>query len=189
MVVQGVKLARPSVDVQRFKGSMRAFAGSVCVVTVDTPEGRGGLTVTSVMALSVDPPTLLFCVNRRSASAPALRLGRTVGVSLLASDSEAVARRFTGMDGHQGEQRYGADDWLSCGHHGTPVLASACVGMVCEIEEVIERHTHLLVLAAVCELAPPPVPEPAPLVYWQGRYARPVTLGQGAEPHPSVPLR
>ncbi len=66
----------------------------VSVVLWSGPDGTGGMTVTSVNAASLDPPLLVFCVDRRSSRLAALRRAHEVSVNLLGSGQEGLADRF-----------------------------------------------------------------------------------------------
>jgi len=43
---------------------MRRLAGGVSVITAGDGDARTGLTVTSAISLSMDPPTMMVSVNR-----------------------------------------------------------------------------------------------------------------------------
>lgn len=52
--------------------AMRQLAGGVSVITAGLGPDRTGLTVTSATALSLDPPTVIVCVNRGASAWAAL---------------------------------------------------------------------------------------------------------------------
>jgi flavin reductase (DIM6/NTAB) family NADH-FMN oxidoreductase RutF len=60
--------AAPTQDPAQFRGAMRHLFGGVSVITVGDGDTRTGLTVTSTIPLSTDPPTILVSVNRSSSS-------------------------------------------------------------------------------------------------------------------------
>jgi cob(II)yrinic acid a,c-diamide reductase len=77
-----------------YKGLMRHLAGAVTVVTAGKPGERRGLTATAICSLSVSPPTLLACVNRRAGAHDLIISDRVFSVNVLASDQESVAAAF-----------------------------------------------------------------------------------------------
>jgi flavin reductase (DIM6/NTAB) family NADH-FMN oxidoreductase RutF len=64
------------------------------VLTVDVEGERLGLTVGSVMSLSLEPPLVGVSVSRQAAMHELLRRADEFGLSLLAGDQEAVAQHF-----------------------------------------------------------------------------------------------
>jgi flavin reductase (DIM6/NTAB) family NADH-FMN oxidoreductase RutF len=73
---------------------MRAFPAGVAVVTVDAAGERLGLTVGSVISLSLEPPLVGVTVSRQAAMHELLREAGGFALSLLAGDQEAVAQHF-----------------------------------------------------------------------------------------------
>ncbi|AKR58343.1 hypothetical protein XM25_21625 [Devosia sp. H5989] len=150
-----------------FKRAMRGFVGSVCVITVGEGEERSGLTATSVISLSAEPPRMLFCVNRSASAWPLLDRYKRFGINALAGEQQHIADRFAGRDGAKGPARYANADWLTLAT-GAPILADALVAFDCELEERIDRHTHSIIIAKVIELRVRP--DAPALVYGNGIY-------------------
>jgi flavin reductase (DIM6/NTAB) family NADH-FMN oxidoreductase RutF len=146
---------------------MRHLPSGVCVVTFGQGDARTGMTATSVSSLSVEPPTMLVTVNRASSSYAALARSRAFGVNVLASEHQDVANRFAGRGGEQGLERYAERRWLTL-NSGVWLLSDAVAVFDCEIEEIIERHTHAIVIGRVNGLVAPG--GPSALVYWRGAY-------------------
>jgi len=64
------------------------------VLTVDVEGERLGLTVGSVVSLSLEPPLVGVSVSRQAAMHELLRRAEEFALSLLAGDQEAVAQHF-----------------------------------------------------------------------------------------------
>ncbi len=154
-------------DPAAFRAAMRELAGGVCVVTSGQGDHRTGLTATSITSLSLEPPTLIACINRQSSTAPVLQQSRSFAINVLGAHQRDIAARFSGKDGLKGADRYAQADWISLAT-GTPVLADALAAFDCEVEELIERHSHLIVIGRVQALHKKG--GSAPLVYWNGDY-------------------
>ena len=157
-----------------FAQAMRHFASAVSVVTVEHQGRRSGFTATSVASFCASPPTLLVSTQACSSSAHLLAGSRRFAVNLLAPQDQAVAQRFTGFGGEQGEQRYQQAQWLQASAGGAPLLASSVVALDCCVEETLERHGQLLVFGRVLAIHAPQPPNvqavQPPLLYWQGQY-------------------
>ena len=148
------------------KDAMRQVVGAVSVVTVGDGAERTGLTVTSAVSLSLDPPTMVVSVNRAASSWPAFQRYRHFCVNLLASHHLEVADRFAGRHGVKGAARYEGARWEQL-VTGAPALADAVASIDCAVEEFIERHSHAILIGAVKGLR---INGGAPLVYGQGSY-------------------
>ena len=155
------------VDVPAFKHAMGSLAGAVSVITVGTGALRTGFTATSVSSYSVEPPTILVSLNRVSSSWPVLLEAGSFAVNVLAEGQSAVADRFAGRGGIKGNDRYVGWDWsrLDSGSLG---LKGALSVIDCDIEEVIERHSHAIVLGRVRSVET--AQGISPLLYWRGGY-------------------
>ena len=73
---------------------MRRFPAGVAVVGVDLDGERVGLTVGTLIPLSLTPPLVGFAVRREAALHELLRRAGRFGVSLLAEGQEHVAQHF-----------------------------------------------------------------------------------------------
>jgi flavin reductase (DIM6/NTAB) family NADH-FMN oxidoreductase RutF len=107
---------------------MRGFPAGVAVLTVDVEGERIGLTVGSVVSLSLEPPLVGVAVSRQAAMHELLRRAGAFALSLLAGDQEAVAQHFArgvppfahwhGIPTREGARGAplveGAHGWLEC---------------------------------------------------------------------------
>jgi flavin reductase (DIM6/NTAB) family NADH-FMN oxidoreductase RutF len=151
-----------------FRGAMRHLAGGVSVITVGRGINITGMTVSSVSSLAVEPPTLIVSVNRNSSSWALLDRYGAFGINVLAAHQLGIAERFSGKGGVKGADRFAGAEWTSGGPAGVPLLVGALVAIECAVEDVIERHSHAIVIGRVLDLG---VTEATgPLLYWHGEY-------------------
>lgn len=165
----------PKDVADEFRSALRHLAGGVSVVTTGRGGDRTGLTVTSLSSLSAEPPTVMFGLNLSSSSLPVLRRHRSFGVNFLTAAQKEIADRFAGRGGEKGPARYAEAQW-SEGRTGAPLLDGALAALDCELEELIERHSHAIVIGRVREIRFGA--NDAALLYWRGDYER---LGWMAE--------
>jgi flavin reductase (DIM6/NTAB) family NADH-FMN oxidoreductase RutF len=150
-----------------FRNAMRQLTGGVSVITAGKGRDISGMTVTSVSSLSVDPPSLIVSLNRESSSWPLVKRYGFFGVNILTSDQVDIAERFTGKGGLKGADRFAGAPWTTRAS-GVPLLADALAAIDCEVEDVVERHSHAIVIGRVLDVAVSA--RTAALAYWQGRY-------------------
>ena len=159
---------RPALmaDPVGLKQAMRHLVGGVSVVTAGTGEERTGATVTSAHSLSMEPETMLISINMSSSTWPVIRRTGHFCVNILRSDQRAVADRFAGRDGLKGAARYEGAAW-SVLETGALALDGALASIDCEVDHILERHSHALIFGAVRAVVTGSGPA---LVYSHGHY-------------------
>jgi flavin reductase (DIM6/NTAB) family NADH-FMN oxidoreductase RutF len=107
---------------------MRRFPAPVAVVTTELDGERFGLTVGSLVSLSLDPPLVGISIGKDSSSHEPIRRAGGWAASLLGADQVAAAQHFarSGIppvalwigvdvrDGARGPLVEGAIGWLEC---------------------------------------------------------------------------
>jgi flavin reductase (DIM6/NTAB) family NADH-FMN oxidoreductase RutF len=161
--------AAPASSSDAFRDAMRQLASGVSIVTSGNDGEWAGITATSVTSLSLEPPTLLVCVNRTSSLVPVLQRHRQFGVSFLSANQQAIADRFAGRGGFTGMERFAVGRW-STRITGAPVLDDALATIDCELEEIMERHSHLIVIGRVLATGTSDLSDP--LLHWRSDFTR-----------------
>ena len=146
---------------------MRQLAGGVSIITTSGEGVRAGFTASSVTSLTLEPPCILVCINRKVSAWPTISREGRFCANILAVRHRALALRFSGAGGVHGAERFEEGEWIT-GPHGTPVLADALAAIECDLEEAVERHSHVIAIGAVRQIRLGG--SGAPLVYAQGGY-------------------
>lgn len=162
----------------QFRAGMRQLAGGVCIIATQFDGERHASTVTSVSSLSMDPPSMIVCVNSGSSIHAPLQAAGRLSINLLSASQLHVAQCCTGFDGRTGEARFAAGDWVAH-RDGVPVLHDALASIICTIDAAWTGGSHSVMHCMVQEiLAGPPG---QPLVYANRRYGTLLPL----EPEPA----
>jgi 3-hydroxy-9,10-secoandrosta-1,3,5(10)-triene-9,17-dione monooxygenase reductase component len=162
--------------VQLFRQVLGHFCTGVTVITTVDAAGPAGFTCQSFAAVSLDPPLVLFCPSRASATWP--RIGRAghFCANVLADEQRELARVFAGSGaggpggagGAGGAGKFDGVGW-SPAPTGAPVLDGALAWVTAEVADVHEAGDHYVVTGRVTGLrACRPGP---PLLFYKGRYA------------------
>jgi flavin reductase (DIM6/NTAB) family NADH-FMN oxidoreductase RutF len=153
-----------AIDPFQFRQLLGHFATGVSVLTLTTPEGRPlGMTANSLSSVSLSPPLISVCVDREAEMHPVILPASEFVVNVLASDQEALARRFS--DKH--EDRFdGVGYRLS--PEGLVLLDGALAHFVCTREATYPGGDHTIVLGRVVGGT---AHEGHPLLYYRGGYA------------------
>ena len=143
---------------------MRRVPAGVSVVTVDAAGQRLGLTVASLVPLSLEPPLVGASISRQAALHELLGEAGSFGVSFLGAGQEAVAQHFArgvppiamwaGVAVRPGE--------------GPPLLEGAIGWLLCELARQEDAGEHTLFVGGVTAVEQG-APGPA-LAYVNGAY-------------------
>jgi flavin reductase (DIM6/NTAB) family NADH-FMN oxidoreductase RutF/DNA-binding MarR family transcriptional regulator len=138
--------ATEALDGADFRAAMSQFLTGVAVVTVREGGKPRGITVNSLTSVSLDPPILLVCFDRRSASLKALQSNKSFGVSILTQEQQALAARFGRRETQESSHTLDSEqcDELA----GVPTVAGALARIVCRLEHSLEAGSHTVIFGA-----------------------------------------
>ncbi|HET6601992.1 MAG TPA: flavin reductase family protein [Gaiella sp.] len=121
------------------------FPSGVAVVTVDSGGQRVGLTVATLVGLSLEPPLVGFSVARGAALHELLREAGRCAVSLLAAGQESLAEHFA-----RGVPPIGMWEGIATEPSvGSPLLSDALGWLECALHDEVPAGTHTLFVCAV----------------------------------------
>ena len=166
--------AEDRFDRRAFRRALGQFATGVTVVTARAADGRRiGLTANSFTSVSLDPPLVLFCLDRSAPSLPAFLDCTHVAIHVLAADQHHLSRRFStpAEDKFAGLQ---AED----GPGGVPLLGGVLARFVCRHTATYDGGDHVILVAEVEEYE---AFDGEPLVFHSGLY-------RVATRHPDAPV-
>ena len=76
------------------RGLMREWPHGVSILSVDAEGDRMGVTVSSLVSLSLDPPLVGVSIGKQASCYELVRRAGRFAISLLGADQEELARRF-----------------------------------------------------------------------------------------------
>ena len=161
------------VDGTAFKQALRGLAGGVSIVSSGHAPQRHGLTVTAACSVSVEPPTVLVCVNRSAGAHDTILQTMVFGLNVLASRHVLLAQKFAGLDGSKGDIRFVEKEWRKL-TTGAPILIDAVCSFDCRVVDIHPVGTHSVFVGVV--LAEDHQDDAEPLMYRQGQFAVPANL-------------
>lgn len=154
-----------SVDSAAFRRALGQFASGVTVLATRGADGRPrGLTVSAFCSVSLHPPLVLACVDRRADANEGLRQTGVFGISILGEDQEDVSRRFA-LRGHE---KFDAAP-LRNGRHGVPLVEGALAWIECRVRSFHEEGDHTVWVGEVLAVWSH---RGRPLVYQAGAYRK-----------------
>jgi flavin reductase (DIM6/NTAB) family NADH-FMN oxidoreductase RutF len=165
-------------DGRAFRAALGCFPTGIAVMTASSttaPDETShiGITVNSFTSVSLEPPLVLWCIDRRSRRYPAFAGAPGFTVSILGSGHKAVSSRLAGA----GEHSLDGIDLIPT-ELGPPALADSLAVFECALESVQDAGDHAILIGRVLRFARHDEAG-APLVYFQGKYG---ALAQGQPP-------
>jgi flavin reductase ActVB len=137
-----------SLLVRDFREAMSCFPSGVAVVTTADEAGRWwGVTVSAFCSVSVDPPTVLFCLDEAASCRDAFHGARSWAVNVLSVPQERLARLFA----TRGADKFSQDSF-DLNADGHPVLPAATFVLGCHRRAVHAAGDHSIVVGEVREV-------------------------------------
>jgi flavin reductase (DIM6/NTAB) family NADH-FMN oxidoreductase RutF len=138
-----------SVEASDFRGACGLFPTGVTVVTRRTADGRPyGMTVSSFTSVSLEPPLILICIDKRAGFLADFHTAMPFAVNVLREDQQNVAVRFSQS---LEERRFEGLDWTE-GSSGVPLLGGAVASFECRLVQTVEAGDHFVLIGEVEEI-------------------------------------
>ena len=135
------------ISADMFKQSMRLLAGGVCIVATHSDGAWHGLTMTAVCSVTMDPPSLIACVNRDAGAHAAMSATGRLSVNVLSDDHADLAGLFSSAK-VKGPERFDESKWTAMAS-GVPALVDALAVLDCEIVRHLEIGQHSVFICEV----------------------------------------
>jgi flavin reductase (DIM6/NTAB) family NADH-FMN oxidoreductase RutF len=171
-------MAVSACEPEAFRTVIGHLAAGVTVLTTTLDGTRLGMTASAVTSLSLEPPMLLACVNRRSPTGQAIARTGLLGVSILSESQGTLASRFAAAS----DDRFAGVDVVD-GALGVPLLGAALARLECRVVEQVPGGTHTVFLAEVLHAE---AGAGSPLAYFRGRFGRLDVVEDEAVHEPTV---
>lgn len=149
------------------KDAMRKVAATVGVVSTRHAGSPMAMTATSFCSVSLDPASILVCVNHSASMHGALKTGTAFCMNLLGEGQNDVSAACGGQVHPQ--ERFTIGEWRGT-HDAVPYLGNAQANIFCEVAQVVDCGTHSIIIGRVTDVDV--MPDLAPLVYCDGGYVR-----------------
>ena len=152
------------MDPAEFRNAIGRFLTGVTVITTAHDGVLHGITASAVASLSVEPPTLLICLNKQSATRGAVTAARQFVVNVLAEDQADLAMHFASKSPEKFVRLE-----IEASPHGLPRLPGAIATVDCAVVAEVDGGTHSIFIGrAVAGSAG----DGAPLGYFRGRFVQ-----------------
>lgn len=170
-----------SFDMLEFRRALGQFATGVAVISAQNPRGEAvGMTMSSFNSVSIDPPLILFSVDRKAYSLPEMLQAKGYAVNILSRGQEHLSNQFA---------KALSDKWAavehSFGHTEAPLIRGALAHFECEPYAHYNGGDHVIFVGRVLSFSASKDLTDVPLIFWRGKYHG---LEVGHESAPLWPL-
>jgi flavin reductase (DIM6/NTAB) family NADH-FMN oxidoreductase RutF len=153
-------------DPRDFRNALGNFATGVTIVTARSRSGEPlGLTANSFNSVSLDPPLVLFSLNRQAYSLKSFEEAGNFAINVLRDDQQDISQVFAqaATDKWQG---LAFETWES----GAPIFSHALAVFDCSTHAVHDGGDHLIFIGRVQRFMHDP--DGRPLLYFRGNYGK-----------------
>ena len=152
------------VSNNEFRAALSRFVSGVTVVTALGKDNLpAGITVSAFSSLSLDPPLILACIDKRASLHDHLTEGSYFAVNILAEDQQDISRLFASKD----EDRFNGTRYR-WGVSGAPLLDGSVAYIECRVVHAYPGGDHTIIVGEVESTS---IADHKPLVYYRGDYA------------------
>ena len=153
-----------TVDAERFKQALSHWVTGVTIVTACDGDRIHGMTVSAFTEVSLEPPLVLVCADKRSNTHPVIAAGQVFAVNILARDQAELSNKFASKKDE--DARF---EGLACefGETGAPLIAGCVANLDCRLAAAHDHGDHTVYVGEVVDLR---LFDKEPLLYHSGSY-------------------
>ena len=153
-----------SFSKQEFRSAMGLYPTGVAVITSE-PEGHTafGMTVNSFTSLSLDPPLIMWNLQKSSDLFRAWRDAETFAVNFLTAAQAGLSSQYARKGEHDLDSASIERGVTEC-----PLLVGSLASMECKMHARYEEGDHVIIIGEVVFVKSNP--DEAPLVFHNGGY-------------------
>ncbi|MCD9187038.1 MAG: flavin reductase family protein [Pyrinomonadaceae bacterium] len=152
-----------AITKEEFRAALGRFASGVTVVTTKDDSGKlFGITVSAFCSVSLEPPLILACIEKRAGSHHAFQQSKAFVVNILREDQQAVSNHFAS---HLEDKFVNVE--YDTGIGNLPVLRNCLANLECRLHDSYESGDHTIFIGQIEKAT---VSEENPLIYWHSKY-------------------
>ena len=152
-----------SIDKDEFRAALGRFSSGVTVITTkDRSERLHGITVSAFGSVSLEPPLISACIDKRAGSHHAFEESEFFNVNILDETQQYFSDHFASHlpDKFDGIEYFESDK-------GLPFLKDALAHLECRLVYAYEGGDHTIFVGEVQKSS---VRDGSPLIYFHGSY-------------------
>jgi flavin reductase (DIM6/NTAB) family NADH-FMN oxidoreductase RutF len=162
------------VSTGQFRAALKQWPSGVSVVTTRVGNVPAGMTVSAFFSVSLSPPLIAVCIDRKAATLSAILQSGHFAVNVLSSSQSDLSERFAAKDNEP--FRFDGVTLDAVEAATSPLISGAVLHLDCELTATHDAGDHVLCVGQVSVAAIHPG---APLVYHAAAYHALTPLAAG----------
>ena len=151
------------MDIQSFKAAVGKFPTGVCVITTALEDKLFGFTANSFVSVSLSPPLISFCLDKKAFSLHAFSQSKHFAISILSSQQSPIASKFA----LSGENKF-KDTQYNLSKDKIPLISDSTSQIECIKYNEIDCGDHIIFIGEVTKVKIDN--EAQPLIYYGKNY-------------------
>jgi len=145
-----------------FKEAISKYATGIAIITININEKFIGKTVNSFTSLSLNPPLVLFSLDKKSSSLKNYKESPNLGINILARNQKDISDYFSKRKPIWTNTKY----FLS--KNNIPMIKECVVNIDCKKIKTISQGDHIIFICKVNEILINNIDKP--LIYFNSLY-------------------
>ena len=157
-----------TVNPEDLRIGMRNWTSGISIVSTRAGDKIHGMTVSSLLSVSLNPPVLLVSLRDSSRTNRLIKQSDVFGISLLSEDQQEISDRFSSIETESIDRFEGIGIYTLT--TGAPLIEGSLVGFDCQVVKALEVESHTLFFGKVISIMGGVYKKP--LVYFDQDYRK-----------------
>ena len=152
------------ISENEFKKALGSFISGITIVSSINEEKASAITISSFCSLSLNPPMILYCLDKSSHRFSHFSKSKNFAVSILSHEQQIISDHFA---------RDIKNIWQGIDHdlskiYSIPIVKNCLYYLECEQEKILDGGDHVIITAKVISTVKGSFDKP--LIYYRGEY-------------------
>ena len=150
------------INSSNFKKAMSNFATGVTIISINYKNTFIGKTVNSFSSLSLNPPLILFSLDKKSTSINKFKISKNIGISFLSNKQKELSIYFSKKNSLWGNTKF----FLT--KNKIPLIERSVINLNCVSIKKVPSGDHIIFICKVNEIFSSK--KLKPLIYVNNKY-------------------
>jgi flavin reductase (DIM6/NTAB) family NADH-FMN oxidoreductase RutF len=145
-----------------FKEAMSKFATGITIVTINKKGIYIGKTINSFSSLSMNPPLILFSIDKKSTSLLDYKKAKYIGINILSDKQSLISSHFSTKNPKWNFKNYFITS------NNVPMINNCITNLNCKKVTTITQGDHIIFICEITQLRIKN--KKNPLIYFDSKY-------------------
>jgi len=150
------------INSKLFKQSMGRFTTGITVITLNKDNQYIGKTINSFTSLSLNPPLVLFSLDKKSSSLNYYKKTIFLGINILSSEQTKISNYFSSKKPKWSDTKF----FLTT--NNVPMIKNSMANLNCKKIKTINQGDHVMFICEITEVLIKNLKKP--LIYFNSKY-------------------